>query len=90
MPATFVVRAGGRLSPGSVSAPAFLALQLTVVSADGRPHRALLRTPTPHSLTVPAHGRASVLIPGQRAGRYVLDIDGHPRGLVMIGGEPGP
>jgi hypothetical protein len=90
VPATFVIRSGGKLDPGSVSAPAFLALQLTVVSADGRSHRALLRTPTPHSLTIPAHGRASLLVAGLRAGRYVLDIDGAPRGLVMIGGEPGP
>jgi hypothetical protein len=92
VPATFVIRPGGRLEPSSVSSPAFLALQLTVLSGDGRAHHVLVRTPTPHSLTIPARGRASLLIPGLRAGHYQLDLDGDTRvaAALLIGGEPGP
>ncbi len=90
VPATFIIAAGGRLSPPSVSAPAFLAVQLTIVSRDSRSHQVLLRTPTQHSLAVPAHGHASVLIPGLRAGHYPLELDGTARGALSIGGEPGP
>jgi hypothetical protein len=90
VPATFTIASGGGLSPSTVSAPAFLAVRLTVVSHDGQSHRVLVRTPTPHQLMVPAHGHASVLIPGLRAGRYPLEIDGAARGALSIGGEPGP
>ena len=41
-------------------------------------------------LNVPAHGRASVLIPGLKAGEYAIEIDGKPRAVLLIGGEPGP
>ncbi len=90
LPATFRVGHGGVLRPPSVSSPAFLAIELTVASADGRRHRIVLATPKPHRLTVPAGGRVSVLVAGQRAGHYVIDVDGTPRGALDIGGEPGP
>ncbi len=90
LPATFRVEPGGVLSPPSVSSPAFLAIELTVVSADGRRHRIVLATPKPHRLAVPAGGRASALIAGLRAGHYVIDVDGAPRGALDVGGEPGP
>ncbi|HUO74493.1 MAG TPA: hypothetical protein VMU39_27225 [Solirubrobacteraceae bacterium] len=90
MPATFVIRPGGTLAPPSVSAPAFLAVRLTVASGDGRAHHVVLKTPTPHTLSVPAGGRASVLVPGLRAGQYPIEVDGSARGLLSIGGEPGP
>lgn len=90
LPATFVIRAGGRLDPPSVSSPASLPVDLTVVSGDGERHRVLLRTPVAHGLTVPAHGQASVLLRGLRAGRYELEIDRVPSGALVIGGEPGP
>ena len=50
----------------------------------------MVHTPTPHTLIVPAGGRASTLIRGLRAGQYAIDIDGTPRGTLIIGGEPGP
>ncbi len=90
VPATFVIGPGGKLVPPSISAPAFLAVALSVASGDGRQHHVLLKTPSPHSLTVPAHGRASVLVPGLRAGQYQIEVDGTTRGLLSIGGEPGP
>jgi hypothetical protein len=85
-----VIRAGGKLDPSSVSAPAFLAVQLTVSSGDGHLHQVVLRTPTPHTLTVPANGRASIRVRGMRAGQYQLEVDGAARGALLIGGEPGP
>ncbi len=90
VPATFTIRPGGRLDPSTVSSPAFLAVRLTIVAADGRAHKILLKAPQPHALSVPAGGRASVLIAGMRAGRYPLLVDGSPRGALLIGGEPGP
>ncbi len=90
VPATFTIASGGQLSPPTISAPAFLAIQLTVVSHDGKAHQLRLRTPSAHSLAVPAHGRASVLIPGLRVGHYPLEIDGAARAALSIGGEPGP
>jgi hypothetical protein len=73
-----------------VSSPANLPVLLTLVSGDGAAHTAVLETPSPHSLSVPAHGRASVLIGGLRAGTYVLKVDGASRGALMIGAQPGP
>jgi hypothetical protein len=39
---------------------------------------------------VPAHGRAALLIGGLRAGTYAVEVDGHPKASLIIGGEPGP
>jgi hypothetical protein len=90
VPATFTVRATA-VSPATVSAPAFLAVQLTVVSGDGKRHAVAVVLPDGRRLlNVPAHGRASTLIPGLKAGEYAVDIDGKPRAVLLIGGEPGP
>lgn len=73
-----------------MSAPGFFAIALTVISGDGRAHSVLVHTPKPYSLRVPAHGRASVLIPGLRTGQYVIEVDGATRGALSIGAQPGP
>jgi hypothetical protein len=90
VPATFTIRPDGSVSPQSVSAPAFLAVSLTVVSRDGRRHQIVVHTPKSRSLTVSANAPASVLIGGLRAGSYGVDVDGTPRAKLVIGGEPGP
>ena len=90
IPASFTIGHGGTLTPPTVSAPAFLAVQLTVASGDGRGHTVLLETPRRKALRVPPGGRASALVAGLRAGRYPIEVDGAPRGALMIGGEPGP
>jgi hypothetical protein len=90
VPATFTIGSGGHLDPQTVSAPAFLAVRVTVSSADGKAHQVTVQTPVPRSLSVPAGGRASVRISGQRAGRYAINVDGRARGALLIGGEPGP
>jgi cytoskeletal protein RodZ len=90
LPATFTILPGGSLSPATITAPAHVPVALTVISGDGRPHRVLLRTPTRYTLTVPAHGRGSILLTGLKAGRYPLDVDGTASGTLVIGGAPGP
>jgi hypothetical protein len=90
VPATFVIRQSGSLNPAVVSSPAFVAVAFMVVSGDGHQHRVVLRTSPSHSLAVPARGRASVLVPGLKAGQYVIEVDGAARGALLIGGEPGP
>jgi hypothetical protein len=90
LPARFTVHAGGRLTPASLSAPAFLAVSFSVASGDHRLHRIIVRTPRSRTLLVPAGGRSAVLIPGLRPGRYAILVDGRPRGALDIGGEPGP
>jgi hypothetical protein len=78
------------VEPRSVSSPAFIAVQLTVISGDGKRHRAVLETRTPHTLSVPAGGASRLVIPGQRSGHYALIVDGTPRADLAVGGEPGP
>jgi hypothetical protein len=39
---------------------------------------------------VRARGRVSISLPGLRAGRYDITVDGAVRGALVTGGEPGP
>jgi hypothetical protein len=90
VPATFKVR-GRLLVPRSISVPAFLAVQLRLVSADGRPHVLVLRADRAYRLRAPAGGAAALRIRGQRAGTYPVAVDGGAaRGSLVAGGEPGP
>lgn len=91
VPATFLA-GRGQLEPRSVSVPAFLAVQVTIVSGDSQPHVYDIETPTAHRLTVPAGGRAGVRIPGLKAGRYRIAplMGGGPGATLVVGGEPGP
>jgi hypothetical protein len=90
IPALFTVAAGGALVPSSIGVPTAVPVDLTVVSRDGRAHTVVLRSPAPHTLKVPAGGRASVLVTGLRAGRYTVELDGSSRGVLVIGAQPGP
>jgi len=90
VPAAFTVVAGGRLTPPTITVPPFLAVELSLASSDGKPHRLVVRTPTPHTLRVAAGGRAAIRIPGLRAGRYPVLLDGHRAGALVAGGEVGP
>ena len=82
--------AGGQANPPAINAPASIAIQLTIVSGDGKAHVALVRTSPPHTLHVAPHGRASVLLPGLPDGRYVIVIDHGGLASLVIGGAPGP
>lgn len=89
VPAAFVVR-DGALDPRTITVPPFLAVELSVLSADGRSHRLMLRAPTARPLTVAAGERAAAQVAGLRAGRYVVELDGRAAGAVVAGGEVGP
>jgi hypothetical protein len=90
IPATFRLGPGARATPPVVNAPALIPIALTLISTDGA-HTALVRTPTPHTLHVPAGGRAEVLLSGLREGHYTIVLD-HGAGTLalMVGGQPGP
>jgi len=90
VPATFTVTAGGRLTPPAITVPAFLAVELSLVAQDGRPHTLVLRTTPPRTLHAAAGARAAVRIPGLRAGRYPVLLDGRRAGALVAGGEVGP
>jgi hypothetical protein len=90
VPAAFVVMAGGRLTPPTITVPPFLAVELSLRSRDGRSHRLVVRTPTPHGLSVTAGGHAAIRIPGLRADRYPVLLDGRRAGALVAGGEVGP
>jgi hypothetical protein len=90
VPASFVVEPGGRLTPPVITVPPFLAVEISIQADDGKPHRLVLRTPTPHMLQVAPGTREAVRIPGLRAGRYPVLLDGHRAGVLVAGGEVGP
>ena len=85
VPATFVLR-HGKLSPKTITVPAFLAVQLTIRTTGGA-RTIKLATPTSRRLRVPAHGRVSVRLAGLKPGTYKLSPGG---GKLVVGGEPGP
>src|SRR5437588_677290 len=85
-PANFTISAGGKLSPPAITSPAFVAIELTFASGDGRGHRVVVRTPAPQTLLVPAGGRKSVKIAGLRQGSYPIAIDGAVKGSLISGG----
>jgi hypothetical protein len=87
LPATFTITSAGGLDPTAVSLPAVRAVKFSIISRDGRTHRVLLRLTTrARRLTVAGHGRATLLLQGMTPGRYVVDLDGLARGLVLIAG----
>lgn len=90
VPASFVVNPPGRLTPPVITVPPFLAVEISIRSDDGRAHTVVLQTPTPHTLKVAANERAAVRIPGLRAGRYTVTLDGRLAAALVAGGEVGP
>jgi hypothetical protein len=88
--ATLTIRPGGSLNSTIVAASAVTPATIKLISRDGRRHELVVRTPRPHSVTVPAHGRASMLIRGLEPGRYVIDVDGLARGVLLVAPRWGP
>jgi hypothetical protein len=81
---------GRSISPSTLTVPAFVAVELTIASGDGQPHQVVIRLPSPRSARVPAGGHAAVALPGTKAGRYGVSVDGHSAGSLLVGGEVGP
>jgi hypothetical protein len=89
VPASFTV-VGGGLTPPTITVPPFLAVEISLLSSDGKPHRLTVRTPMPQTLSVGAGERTAVRIAGLRAGRYPVVLDGRHAGALVAGGEVGP
>jgi hypothetical protein len=90
LPADFTIKAGGTLSPPSVSAPGRTPILLTISTKDGATHQVALGTPQSQRLTVQAGHPGRVLLEGLRDGTYAVEVDGHPRGKLIVGATPGP
>ena len=65
-------------------------MELSVRNLDAVPRVITLRADRSYRLSVRARGRASRLIPGQRAGTYPVIVAGGGRAVLVSGGEPGP
>lgn len=91
VPASFAI-AGGGVTPGRITVPAFLTIAISASSRDGRAHTLRIATPKgPITLQVPAGGSASKDVEGLPDGEYLVAIDGQPTdGALVVGGEPGP
>ena len=89
VPAVYMLKGGG-LSPKTVSVPAFLAAEVTVSSTDRSAHTVTVKVGKGYPLAVPPKGSATVRVPGQKAGRYQVLLDGKPVATLAWGGEPGP
>jgi hypothetical protein len=83
--AAFTLR-GGRFDPASITAPPFLAIQVSAADAEGRPRSVTIEAGRTYRLNVPAGKRASVTIPGQPPGRYPLR-SGAARATLVVGAE---
>ncbi len=90
VPASFVVTPAGRLTPSTITVPPLLAVEISLRSDDGKPHRLVVGTTPPRVLRVAAGARAAVRISGLRAGRYPVTLDGRRAGALIAGGEVGP
>jgi hypothetical protein len=86
VPARFTILASGSVTPPTITIPAHLPVELIVIS-NGQAHRIGLRST---KLSVQPHAQAEALIDGLKAGSYPLKVDGAPRAVLTIGGEPGP
>lgn len=90
LPANFVIEPGGRLNPSQVGAPAHTSIAFTVSSKGRHSHRVSLGTPQPHSFEVTKAHPGGLVLTGLHNGTYAVDIDGHPRGKLIVGVTPGP
>jgi hypothetical protein len=89
-PAAFVVTAG-HLSPRTVTAAAFLAVDVSVTSHDG-PQRVTIDAPGGSTFAVAAGGTRHVLLDGLKPGDYPITTAAGARATLHVvrGGAPGP
>jgi hypothetical protein len=90
VPAAFEV-VNGRLHPRTITVPAFLAIQMSLRVHDTIGHHISIGPPVRARVDViPGERTGSVLVSGQRPGRYRILYDYQPAGTLVVGGEPGP
>ena len=88
LPAAFTANPDGSLTPSTVAAPVSTTVLLTITSKASHPLRVFFSTG--RFFTVPAGGRASLRLPGLKAGRYSIYVEGRSRGALVVGAAPGP
>jgi hypothetical protein len=81
------IQPDGRVSPATVSVPAFLALELIVHNRTGAPLAVRF-----HGVRLDAGSGATVhrRLEGLRKGRYPVRVPGAGTATVVVGVEPGP
>lgn len=88
--AAFVITKG-RLRPRTITVPAFIAAEVRVANLDRERHVVVVRADRDYRIRVrPTSAEGVTEVPGQRAGRYPVLVDGRRRGTLVFGGEPGP
>jgi hypothetical protein len=90
IPAAFIIRAGGAVTPPLISAPPNVTIQLQMHNEDSQSHRVQLSVAHFGGLEVPAHGTATVEVTGVRKGTYRLLVDGAAKARILVGAVPGP
>ena len=90
IPATFIIRSGGALTPPLISAPADVTIELRLRNEDSKAHRVTLSVPHFGGVAVPAHGTTTTDVTGVPKGTYRLLIDGAPKARIVVGAVPGP
>jgi plastocyanin len=89
LPAEFKIQPGGALTPARVSAPSHTAIALSLVSS-GASYVVALGTPHGQSYAVSGDHPVHVILHGLANGSYAIDVNGHPRGQLIVGVAPGP
>jgi hypothetical protein len=90
IPAAFVIRAGGAVTPPLISAPANVTIELQLHNQDAKAHRLTLSVPHFASISVPAGASKTTDVTGAPKGTYRLLIDGAPQARIVVGAVPGP
>jgi hypothetical protein len=89
VPAIFSLKAG-RLTPPNVGIPSFITAQVTVASTDARAHTVVVKVGKGYTFTVTPRGSGTTRVPGQKAGKFQVLVDGKPAGSLTWGTQPGP
>jgi hypothetical protein len=89
LPAEFKIEPGGTLSPARISAPPHTAIALSLISSGGS-YVIALGTPHAQSYAVSGDHPVHAILNGLANGTYAIEVDGHPRGQLIVGAAPGP
>jgi hypothetical protein len=90
IPAAFVIRPGGALTPPLVSAPKGVTIELRLLNADAKRHTVELAAPGHPTLQIAPRSHATEDVTGLRNGTYRLLVDGRTGARLVIGAVPGP
>jgi hypothetical protein len=90
VPARFVITPDGRLKPKTMTVPAYLTIELSLLAQNTDGHYLSIHTVKRRVDALVGRRFGSVLVPGMRPGRYQLEVDYRPAGTLIVGGEAGP